>query len=69
MKRAKRSYYYFFNYLQWVQIIAMTGSNTLPTQIPELRKAEGIAKMPVPMLPLSKWAIVSKFLPDNVIYR
>ena len=50
------------NILQWVQMMAMTGKRTDPTQSPELRKAPGMANIPVPMLPFSKWSIVSKFL-------
>jgi hypothetical protein len=42
--------------------MAKMGSNPVPTQRPEFLKAEGIEKIPVPILPLRKWIIVSKFL-------
>lgn len=43
-------------------IIPIKTSPTEPTISPALRKASGIAKIPVPIFPLSKWMAVSRFL-------
>lgn len=40
----------------------MIGNIPNPTQSPAFKKADGNEKIPVPMFPFSKWAIVSKFL-------
>lgn len=40
----------------------MTAVETIPVAIPEYLKASGIARIPVPRHPLSKWIRVSAFL-------
>lgn len=47
---------------QYVHRIPISIVPTLPMSRPELKKALGIAKIPVPKLPFSKWIRVSEFL-------
>jgi hypothetical protein len=39
-----------------------------PTMRPALKKALGMARMPVPRLPFSRWIRVSTFLPEKRDY-
>lgn len=47
---------------QYVHRMPISIVPTVPTRSPELQKALGIARIPVPKLPLSKWMSVSEFL-------
>lgn len=46
----------------WTQMMPIKTVPSVPTVNPAFLKASGIAKIPVPMLPFSKWIIVSQFL-------
>lgn len=43
----------------------MIAVDTIPVAIPEFLNASGIARIPVPRHPLSKWMRVSAFLEKN----
>ena len=46
-------------------------SPTVPNQMPEFLRASGMANIPVPMFPFSRWMIVSQFLKrkKNKVWR
>lgn len=49
-------------FMQWTQMMAMMANPMLPNISPAFLMATGRVKMPMPMLPLRMWVIVSKFL-------
>lgn len=55
--------------LQWTQITAMRGTPIEPTSKPAFLNASGIANIPVPIFPLSRWTIVSQFLLNEQIIK
>uniref|UniRef100_A0A182TQ11 Uncharacterized protein n=1 Tax=Anopheles melas TaxID=34690 RepID=A0A182TQ11_9DIPT len=48
--------------MQWVQTAPMNSVPNRPTYRPACLNASGIARMPVPMLPFSRWIIVSRLV-------
>ena len=56
--------------LQCTHTRAIIGTPIEPTSIPAFLNASGIAKIPVPIFPLSRWTIVSQFLiPATKIFK
>lgn len=51
--------------MQYVQINPIANVANRPKNKPALRKANGIARIPVPKLPFNRWINVSKFLQQN----
>ena len=53
--------------IQWIQMAAMNGNNAVPVYKPEFLSPSGIARIPVPMLPLMRWMRVSQLLYESSI--
>lgn len=55
--------------IQYIQRSPMMIVAITPTMYPALWKARGIARIPVPKLPFSRWSMVSELLKNHVVKK